>query len=43
MTSVEGEKVKEYTIGKTLDLTKRKENYNNNKIHDFKIIYYRLC
>jgi prophage antirepressor-like protein len=43
MTSEEGEKCREYTIGKTTNLSKRKENYNNNKLHDFKVIYYVVC
>ena len=43
MTSEEGEKVREYTVGKATDLSKRKENYNHNKLHDFKVIYYRPC
>lgn len=43
MTSEKGEKVREYTVGKTTDLSKRKENYNHNKLHDFKVIYYRPC
>jgi prophage antirepressor-like protein len=43
MTSEEGEKVGEYVIGKSKDLSNRKENYNNNKLHDFKVIYYVSC
>ena len=43
MTTEEGEKVREYTVGKATNLSKRKENYNHNKLHDFKVIYYRPC
>ena len=43
MTSEECEKVGEYNVGKALDLSKRKENYNHNKLHDFKVIYYISC
>ena len=43
MTSEESEKVGEYNVGKALDLSKRKENYNHNKLHDFKVIYYISC
>jgi prophage antirepressor-like protein len=43
MTSEEGEKVGEYIIGKSKDLSNRKESYNNNKLHDFKVIYYISC
>ena len=43
MTSEECEKVGEYNVGKALDLLKRKENYNHNKLHDFKVIYYISC
>ena len=43
MTSEESEKVGEYNVGKALDLSKRKETYNHNKLHDFKVIYYISC
>lgn len=43
ITTEEGEKSREYAIGKAMDLSKRKEDYNENKIHDFKIIYYISC
>ena len=43
MTTQEGEKVNEYVVGKAIDLSNRKEEYNHNKLHDFKIIYYRTC
>ena len=43
MTSEESEKVGEYNVGKALDLSKRKESYNHNKLHDFKVIYYIFC
>ena len=43
MTSEESEKVGEYNVGKALDLSKRKESYNHNKLHDFKVIYYISC
>ena len=43
MTSEEAEKVGEYVIGKATDLSVRKENYDQNKLHDFKVIYYLSC
>ena len=43
MTSEEGEKIGEYNVGKATDLSKRKENYNHNKLHDFKVVYYISC
>ena len=43
MTSEEGEKIGEYNVGKATDLSKRKENYNHNKLHDFKVMYYISC
>ena len=43
MTSEESEKNGEYNVGKALDLSKRKENYNHNKLHNFKVIYYISC
>jgi len=43
MTSEECEKVGEYNVGKALDLSKRKESYNHNKLHNFKVIYYISC
>ena len=43
MTSEESEKNGEYNVGKELDLYKRKESYNHNKLHDFKVIYYISC
>ena len=43
MTTDEGEKVNEYVVGKTIDLKNRKESYDSNKLHDFKIIYYKVC
>lgn len=43
MTSEECEKVGEYNVGKALDLSKRKESYNHNKLHNFKVIYYICC
>jgi hypothetical protein len=43
MTSEESEKVGEYNVGKALDLSKRKDSYNHNKLHNFKVIYYICC
>jgi prophage antirepressor-like protein len=43
MTSEDSEKNGEYNVGKAIDLSKRKENYNQNKLHDFKVIYYISC
>ena len=43
MTTDDGEKVGEYVVGKSTNLTNRKEDYNHNKLHDFEIIYYRAC
>ena len=43
MTSDDGEKKREYAIGKSIDLSNRKYDYDCNKIHDFKVIYYVSC
>jgi hypothetical protein len=43
MTTDEAEKNKEYVVGKAFDLTRRKEDYNHNKLHDFKVVYYVCC
>jgi len=43
MTTEESEKVGEYVVGKATDLNSRKEDYDHNKLHDFKVIYYRSC
>ena len=43
MCTKESEKEGEYVIGKATDLSDRKENYDHNKLHDFKVIYYRSC
>ncbi len=43
MCTNESEKEREYVVGKATDLEDRKDNYNHNKLHDFKIIYYRSC
>uniref|UniRef100_A0A6C0H430 KilA-N domain-containing protein n=1 Tax=viral metagenome TaxID=1070528 RepID=A0A6C0H430_9ZZZZ len=43
MTSEESEKVGEYNVGKAIYLSKRKESYNHNKLHNFKVIYYICC
>ena len=43
ITSEEGEKIREYTIGKSIDLKNRLESYDNNKLHDFKVVYYKSC
>ena len=43
MTTDEGQKVNEYAVGKTIDLKNRKEGYDSNKLHDFKVIYYKVC
>jgi len=32
-----------YTIGKAIDLQKRLNNYNDNKLFNFKIVYYISC
>ena len=40
MTTEESEKVGEYVVGKATDLNNRKEDYNHNKLHDFKIVFY---
>ena len=41
MTTEDSEKIGEYVIGKSVDLDNRKEEYDHNKLHDFKVIYYR--
>ena len=43
MTTEDSEKIGEYVIGKSVDLDNRKEEYDHNKLHDFKVIYYRSC
>ena len=43
MTTEESEKVGEYVIGKATDLADRKGNYDHNKLHEFKVIYYSSC
>ena len=43
MTTNEAEIVREYVVGKAVDLYNRKEDYDHNKLHDFKVIYYRSC
>ena len=43
MTTDEAEKKGEYAVGKAYDLTKRKGDYNHNKLHDFKVVYYICC
>jgi prophage antirepressor-like protein len=43
MTSEDGEKSREYVVGKAQDLANRKEDYNHNKIHNFKVMYYISC
>jgi len=40
MTTEESEKIGEYIIGKATDLNNRKEEYNHNKLHDFKVVYH---
>jgi hypothetical protein len=40
MTTEESEKSGEYVIGKATDLNNRKEDYNHNKLHDFKVVYH---
>ena len=41
ITSEEKEVSGEFVIGKSLSLTNRKEDYNQEKLHNHKIIYYR--
>lgn len=43
MTTEDSEKIGEYVIGKSVDLDNRKEEYDHNKLHDFKVVYYRSC
>ena len=43
MTTDDAEKRGEYAIGKSFDLSNRKYNYDCNKIHDFKVVYYVSC
>ena len=43
ITSEEGEKLKEYCVGKATNLENRQNDYNNNKLHNFKVIYYKSC
>jgi hypothetical protein len=32
---------REYAIGKSKELNQRQDDYNHNKLHDFKVIYYK--
>ena len=41
MATKESELKKEYAIGKSKDLNQRQNDYNHNKLHDFKVIYYK--
>jgi len=43
MTTEEAEVKREYIIGKAIDLNNRQDNYNNSKLHDFKIVHYISC
>jgi prophage antirepressor-like protein len=43
MTTEDSEKIGEYVIGKSVDLDNRKEDYDHNKLHDFKVVYYHSC
>ena len=43
MTTEESEKKGEYVVGKCVDLDNRKGAYEHNKLHDFKVIYYKSC
>ena len=43
MTTDEGESIREYVVGKSIDLDHRKNTYDHNKLHDFKVVYYVSC
>ena len=43
MCTDESEKLGEYAVGKAVDLSNRKEDYNHNKLHEFKVSYYVSC
>jgi hypothetical protein len=43
MTTDEGEIKREYVVGKSIDLDHRKNTYDHNKLHDFKVVYYVSC
>ena len=43
MTTEESEKIGEYVIGKATDLDSRKDDYDHNKLYNFKVIYYKSC
>ena len=43
MTTEEAEVKREYIIGKSIDLNNRQDNYNHNKLHNFKIVHYISC
>ena len=43
MCTTESEKEGEYIVGKASDLSNRKEDYNHNKLHDFKVVYFISC
>ena len=41
MATKESVLTREYAIGKATDLNHRQDDYNHNKLHDFKVIYYK--
>lgn len=43
MASDESEKIREYVIGKTTNLTNRLNGYDSNKLHNFNVVYNRAC
>jgi len=43
MTTNEAEIIGEYVIGKSVNLSQRKEDYDHNKLHDFRVVYYLSC
>ena len=43
MCTEESGKLGEYAVGKAVDLSNRKDNYDHNKLHDFKVVYYISC
>jgi len=43
MTTNEAEIIGEYVIGKSVNLNQRKEDYDHNKLHDFRVVYYLSC
>ena len=43
VSSEESEKIREYVVGKSIDLSNRIKGYDSNKLHNFNVVYSRAC